>query len=296
MAVATLKDFQFEVGGYIFGNGRKIFVDQAGFKPAGAEWVTQDQDNPSTGATMFGRDVVRAPEWSWMLHVDTTTAAEALDEFGKMAAAWRNGATGFRDARAVVPLRYRVGGRTRVIYGRPRRLDVEPDSRIGGGYLAPSASFQKADSLHYEDVESVVDVRLAPPVSGGMTWPAVFPLTFRRDPGYVPPEEVKVGGNAETAPIVTFYGPVTDPSMTVGGFVLGLKGTIGYGGSVTIDARPWVQAVTRAGDAGAVILSRDTRITRARLAPGSYDAVFRGVDSSGGARCRVIWRNAWHSL
>lgn len=295
MAVA-LQDFQFELGGFVFGLDCPVFVDQSGFKPGTAESINQDQVNPVTGATMFGRDVLGAPEWSWMLHVNAVDAASGLALLDKMAGIWRNGSAGFAESRSVMPLRYRLGGRTRVIFGRPRRFDYEPDSRLIAGYLPPSATFQAADNLHYADTESVVDVRLAPPVSGGMTWPAVFPITFRRDPGYVPPEEVKVGGNAATAPVVTFYGPVTDPSMTIGSFVLGVKGSIGENSSITIDARPWVQAVSRSGNTSGVSLSRDTRITRARLAPGSYDAVFRGQDASGGARCRVVWRDAWHSL
>jgi len=297
--MTVLEDFQFEVNGYVFGRRCPVFVDTAGFDPGSAEWTTQDTTNPMSGATNFGRDVLSGPEWTWMLHVDGDQdlgESDGLRILGEMGAAWRNGANGYKDSSVVLPLRYRLAGRTRVVFGRPRRFDYKPDGRILGGYLPPSASFKTADPLHYDDVESGIDITLAPPISGGTSFPAVFPITFRRDPGYLPPSALVVGGDAPTAPIVEFIGPVLNPSVTIGAFTIGLTGQIGEGGIVTMDARPWINSITRSGNTAGASVSRATRLTAARLRPGNYSAVFRGQDASGQGRCRVRWRNAWHTL
>ena len=107
---------------------------------------------------------------------------------------------------------------------------------------------------------------------------------------------MEVGGDARTYPIVTFTGPVTNPSVEMGDVTIGMLGTIAAGGSVTIDTRPWMQSVTRVGNTGGASLTRNTRMARSGLAPGAYQAVFRGVDVTGGARCQVRWRSAWHTL
>lgn len=294
--MAALEEFQFELDGYAFGNGLPIFVDPTGFDPGDAEVVDQDQTNPLSGARMMGRDMVGAPTWTWNLHVDGEDPDTALASLAAMAAKWRGGSAGFRDSRTVSRLRYRIGSRTRCVFGRPRRFSAKPDNRILGGYLPPMATFALADAKHYDDDEQLFDMRMAPTVAGGFSFPAAFPITFESSVDNEPPSAVVVEGDAATAPIVTFYGPVLDPKIKIGNFVLGLSGTIYEGGSVTIDARPWAQKITRSGNAGTAGLTRDTRLNRALLEPGAYSAVFTGSDQTGMARCRVRWRNAWHSL
>ncbi len=105
-----------------------------------------------------------------------------------------------------------------------------------------------------------------------------------------------VEGDAKTAPVVEFHGPVTNPSVTIGPIVIGLTGTIPEGASVTVDTRPWSQGLTRVGNTAGVTLSRTTRIARSLVGPGAYQATLRGTDATGTARCRVRWRNAHSTL
>lgn len=294
--MAELAEFQFELDGYVFGNGRPIFIDQDGFDPGDTEIITQDQSNPVTGARMMGRDTPGAATWTFAMHVDQEDPDTALAELAALGAIWRNEDVGFRDARVVKMLRYRVGARTRCVFGRPRRFSYKPNNKILGGYLPPLATFDLSDSLHYGDTENMIEIHMAPSVPGGFSWPAVWPLVFERPTDWADPGVVVVGGDAATAPVVTFYGPVTDPKIVVGDFTLGLTGTIYDGGSVTIDARPWAQTISRAGNAGTAALGRTTRLSRALLRPGSYGAVFSGIDMTGSARCRILWRDAWHTL
>lgn len=291
-----LEEFQFELDGVTFGYGRDIFVDQDGFDPGDPEWITQDQTNPVTGATMMGRDVRKPSDWTWVLHVNGTDPADALAKLAVLGAKWANGSEGWPSARSVMALRYNVGGRIRRVYGRPRRFSAKPNNKILGGYLPPFASFARSDSLHYDDYENYVDLSISATPPGGLEFPADFPLDLAREPSYVPPGSVVVGGDARTAPVVTFTGPVIDPKVVVGDFVLGLVGELPAGATITVDARPWSMDIRRTGAAEQMTLSRETRLSSAALVPGDYQATFTGVSASGAATCRVAWRNAWHTL
>src|SRR5690349_21697486 len=112
--MAELEDYQFELAGYVFGRRCPIFIDADGFDPGEPDWMTQDQVNPITGATVFGRDVRTASDWSWSLHVNHEEPEDALAELAAMGSLWSNGAIGWRTSRTVAMLRYRIGGRTRV--------------------------------------------------------------------------------------------------------------------------------------------------------------------------------------
>lgn len=299
--MAVLTDHQFELNGYAFGIDLPITVDQTGFDPGDFDVIDQDSVDPITGVTRMGRDVQTAPEWTWNLHVDQEDEESALAELAALKYAWSNNGKGWNTSRDVGMLRYAVGGRTRVVFGRPRRFSAKPDNRILNGYIAPVASFKRSDPLHYDDVEQSVLMSMKPAETGGATFSASFPLTFEREPDFIPASAMEVGGDAKTWPIVTFYGPVLNPSVLIGDVLISVTGSIGEPvgatpSSMTIDTRPWVQTVFRSGNTSGAVLNRATRMARSALAPGTYSAVFRGVDTSGESQCRVRWRNAWQTL
>lgn len=299
--MATLEDHQFELLGYAFGMDKPIFIDENGFDPGDSDILNQDTVNPLNGATLMGQDAVGAPEWVFTMHVDREDEPSALEELGLLRKAWANNGKGWRDPRDYAALRYGLGGRTRRVYGRPRRFTVKPDNRILSGYLPPVASFKLASPLHFDDNEQSVTMAMAPAETGGAVFPATFPLTFEREPDFVPASLMEVGGDGYTFPVVTFTGPVTNPSVQIGNVTIALVGTIGgpvgtTQSTVTIDTRPWVQTVTRTGNASGASVARNTRMNQCAIAPGTYSAAFRGVDTSGNSRCQVRWRNAWLTL
>lgn len=290
MANPVLDEFQFDLDGYIFGRGLPVFIDSEGFDPGDPDLITQDGVNPQTGARVFGRDMHGAGSWTFACHVDREDVAGALGSAAAMGAKWRD--EKWLEPDAIAILRYRLGGRTRCVFGRPRRFSFRPGNAILGGTVPPLASFDLVDSKHYDDAEQFVELRLRPSSSGGFVAPLTFPLVIETPADAQIPGEVKVAGDTSTAAVVDFYGPVTDPSVTIGDFVVALVGTIPAGASVTVDSRPWSQGMFRTGNTAGVRLGRETRLTKARLRPGTYSAVFRGGDLTGGARCRVRWRNA----
>lgn len=295
MADPILEDYQFSLDGYVFGHAQPIFLDaDEGFDPGAAEEEVQDGQNPQNGARVFGRDVLKPPTWTWTLHVDRTDEETALAELAAMGSAWRNPA--YRANGAVAMLRYRLGGRTRCVFGRPRRYSYKFDNRFMQGYVPPMATFDLADDKHYDENEDALDLQLVPMVPGGFEVPFVAPISIDRDENAPTPGAVVVGGDTSTAPVVEFVGPVTNPRLTIGPFTVGLDGTLPSGSTVIIDPRPWAMRVTRTGPAAAVALTAQTRLAKALVPPGAYQAVFTGVDYSGQARCRVRWRNAYTTL
>lgn len=294
--MAALEDFQFELDGYAFGDGLPIFMDEEGFDTGELGFVTQDTVNPITGVTMMGRDVLKTPDWSFALHVNQDDPESALAELAKLGKAATNDGRGWSDSRTVIPLRYAVGGRTRRVYGRPRRFSYKPNNRIIGGYMPPLLTFGRTDALHYDDFEQSVTLGLAPSIPGGLEWPAEFPMTFNRPADFTRPGGIVVGGDAPTYPVIKFVGPSLNPRVTIGTFKMGLVGTLGSLATVTIDTRPWAQTIVRTGSTSGVKLTQDTRLARAVLEPGSYEAVYAATDITGESSCQVRWRDAWTTL
>lgn len=294
MAAPELDEFQFDLDGYVFGLGMPVFIDAEGFDPGDPDNITQDGSNPITGARAFGRDMHSAQTWTFACYLSTEDVESALAAAAAMGSKWRDEKWLPADARAM--LRYRIGGRTRCVFGKPRRFSFKPGNALLQGNLPPLATFDTVDVKHYDDVESFVDILKAPSISGGFEVPFEAPLVVEVPANDVPQGSIEVGGDTSTGFAIDFFGPLTNGSVKVGDeFTAGFTGTLQAGQSLTIDGRPWATSVTRTGGAD-VVLSRDTRLNRAVVRPGNYQAVLSGSDETGTARCRVRWRNAHSTL
>lgn len=294
MVAAVLDEFQFDLDGFVWGHGKLVAVDAEGFDPGDTDTITQDGTNPITGARMFGRDMRGAGSWTWACFTDKEDVEGALAAAAEMGSKfkdekWLNPAT-------VGMLRYKVGGRTRCVFGKPRRFSFKPGNAILGGMVPPMAQFDLSDDKTYDDVEQFSDLSITPPIPGGFAVPFEAPILIELPPDFTPQGSIEIGGDTSTSIIVEFTGPLTDGSVTVGtAFTAGFTGTLGAGKKLIIDGSPWALSVTRSSGVN-VALSPVTRINRAKLAPGSYQATLRGSDATGTARCRVRWRNAHSTL
>jgi hypothetical protein len=296
LMVAVLQDMQFDLEGYVFGNGLPVFIDQEGFDPGESVEILQDGTNPITGARLWGRDMRGAKTWTFSCHIDKEDVAGALQALEDMGSVWL--AEKWLDPGNIAMLRYAIAGRTRVVFGKPRRFSHAIGNNVLQGTLPPVATFDLADSKHYADTEQIVDLQISPTLPGGFAVPFTAPLVIELPADAVRVGAMTVGGNASTAPVIEFTGPLTDGSVTIGTAIeVGFVGTIPAGRTIRIDTRPWSQAITRVGGGGVgVTLSRKTRLARSLVGPGSYEAIMRGVDATGTARCRVRWRNAYTTL
>lgn len=297
MAIELL-DHQFELlgenddEGVAFGIGRSVSCDASGFDPGSNDWLIQDQDDPFSGATRMGRDVRTGSTWTWALHVNTTTEEEALDALDELADAWAPAELGTAE---VMVMRYRVGGRVRRVYGRPRRFASPPDNRILGGMIPVTADFKRVDPLFYGDSPESVTLGMAYASAGGFIFPVTFPVLTL--PGGFSPGEAYVTGRRKTWPVIRINGPVVNPQILTDAWQLNLNLTLNEGHYVEIDTRPWKRTITLDGTSAIPgALGPKTRLRDLFLMPGHQSFGFRGISGTGTATCTISWYPAYASL
>lgn len=293
--MAELQDFQFDLDGYVFGLGCPVLLEDEGFDTGSITWRTQDAANAQSDGMSFGRDFVDPPSWSWSLGTDAEDEATALQTLNAFAAAWRRDKMRSTPG-AVSTLRYRVAGRTRRVYGRPRRFAAPPTNRILAGWVPITVDFQRADDLTYADVERSASIGITPSAEGGLTVPLREPLSTVRS-GAETARQINVEGDAPTWAIVTFTGPVSNPYIKIGDWHCGLRGTLAQGERITVDSRPWVRSVLRAdGSSLGGRLDRHTYLDQMRLTPGLHTITFGGGASVATSTATVRWRSASYAL
>lgn len=302
--MTLLADHQFEIlpdaeasDGFVFGVGADVSVDDGGFDPGEASWITQDSQNTRRGVTSFGRDVVGSRTWVWSSHINRAYVDEAVETLEEFAGYWQPESLA-RQPGALTALRYRLAGRDRRIFGRPRRFAAPPTNQILNGYVPVTHDFQMVDTFTYDDVESSANIPYSSSIDGGgFSLPATFPVTTRSSEG-TGAGQLSVGGNARAYPVIRFIGPWTNPTLTTDDWTLKWTGSIGPTGWVEIDTRPWALTVLDQSGASRVQgLDRRVWLEDLWFAPKSQPQLsLSGVAASGGASCLVRWRNTWKSI
>lgn len=292
---ADLANYQWELGGVVFGVDSPV-GHEADATPGTYSWRTQDQATPGRDAISFGRDLIEPGTWAFRLFVDQKNESTALTVLEQLNHVWR--AKGVRDtAGAVMPLRYRLGDRTRVCYGRPRRFDYTLNNQFMSGYIPVTADFKLTSELYFDDFESYIDVGFLAPTTGGFEAPVVTPLTTEASPAQVP-YTFAVGGVEDAPMMIDFHGPLSDVSLQIDGqYVVQLQQDVAHDTVLTVDARPWVSAVYRQDGGGvAGVLSPRSRMPDMVLSPGTHVATLGGASSTGTGKCRIRWRSAYPTV
>lgn len=280
----------------VFGDGAPYLLtappDLGSIEP-----TTQDAAYPGGDGVMFGRDFMPGRTITLELGVNAMNEADNLAAHAALAAAWR-GDSLRRTPGAVATLALTNGGRTRVVYGRPRNfastLQIVPQL----GYSAATVTFACSDDLFYDQANASVSVPLIPPPSGGLLAPLASPLTTAQvvnRPGLVAP-----GGLTDTWPVITIYGPVTNPKVTLTGqWFMQFSTTLAFDQSLTVDTRPWARTVLRNDGASlAGSLTRDSVPLSRASVPGatSTEVVYSGTDITGTSHISVTWQDAYPHL
>lgn len=297
----VLKDHQFELlpsedadAGISFGIHLPVSCNADGFDSGTRSWLTQDQQDPYSGSVRTGRDVLSPAPWTWNLHVNRDSEENALASMQELATAWL-GRSVTSTPNAVAVIRYRVGGRYRRVYGRPRRWSAPPDNRLLSGLVPVTASFDIIDPLYYEDAPESMSMGLAYESEGGFVFPVVFPVITL--PGGYSPGEAFVGGSLETYPIIRFNGPVVNPQFFNNDWSLSLNATILDGQYIEVDTRPWKRTVLRStGASVAGALGPRTRLRDIVLKPGHQSFGFRGNSAEGNGSATIKWYPAHGSF
>lgn len=303
--MTILAEHQFEIlpseaasDGFVFGIGADVSVDaDGGFDPGEAGWFTQTGENTRRGVRGFGRDVQSPKTWTWASHVDQLDVPSAVETLEAFADAWAPEEI-VRTPGATTAVRYRLAGRDRRVFGRPRRFAAPPSNLILNGYVPVTHDFELVDAYSYDDVESNVQIPYVSSASGGgFILPALMPLTTQPSDGNGS-AQVTVGGTARAYPIIRFQGPWTNPVFVTDDWTLRLTGEISGTGWVEVDTRPWKLTVLDQDGGSAVdMLDRQTWLEDCWFAPQSQPQIsLSGVAASGGATATIRWRNTWKSI
>lgn len=289
------KDQGFELNGVLFGEAGSVLVES--FSPGSDEWRTQDAAQVMGDARYFGRDFKSASTWTWNLGTNMRDEAGAMAVLEAVEAAWDREEVRSEPG-AVCALRYRINGRTRRVYGRPRNCVPILDVRRFSGYIPITADFTRSDPLHYDDEEQSVALTMVAGSTGGLMSPLISPLTSVNDESKLGRDgQITVGGNSPTSVVIEIDGQVTRPYVKVEGlWTVTLETSIAGGDTVTLDGKPWVLSATRKNGGSVAGAIRGVRLSQLVLPPGEHQLTFGGQSSAGGARATVRWRAASKTL
>lgn len=303
MPHALLREHQYELATldgsetFVFGTEETGYLTLTRPQTEAGDMRTGDRDRPQEDGRQFGRDWKGAKNLVFEIgvltdHLSSDAYRANLDHIDALEVLWDEDRwRETPDAMAV--LRSCQAGQTWRAYGRPRRFEEVTDQRTVLGYSTVIADFPMIDSQWYSDDENTVDITIGSPSEGGLSAPLSAPLSTVAVTAGV--GALNIGGSAATWPVVTFYGPITKPRLTIGNLVIGLDMDIPDGEAITYDPSPWVRWVYRESDGagfGGAVAMVTPRMAKAKIRPGQYEAALTGLDPSGSASVRVRWRDA----
>lgn len=285
----VLTDGDVEVHGYVFGRNYDLFVTDLDVV---GDVRDQDQINPVGETRLFGRDRETPPTWTLEVVTNTENAALGLSALAQAKAVFRDEKIRSKPG-ATTTLRYNVAGRTRRIYGRPRKLYRKPGP-VNDGVIEAVGLFEAADALYYDDVARSVSVHMVPPPTGGVTIPTTVPLIMG-GLADVQGSITDVGGTEPTPFVAVIHGPITKPGLSGNGWQVKLTGSVTEGVDLIVDTRAGTVkdslGRSRAGE-----LTRFSRLQKARLRPGPDHVIFSGSDPTGQASADITWHPAYSEL
>lgn len=295
--MATLTEKQFELDGQVFGMDCDVDIKSDGLRIGGVVVRTNDGTLPTEDGRRFGVELHDGETWGFGLFTNLEDEPSAWAAYAALKKVWTFQG-GRRTAGAYTRLRYRLGGKTRCIYGRPRRWTPGDTSQSTDGLIHIEADFEMADDQVYDDdVQSETIGLDSPPSSeSGVIVPFTPPFTSTVRPSTS--HEIVIDGDEDartwvTVLFVTGSGTLSDAEVQIGDWRCKLVDPVPPENAVLIDPRPWVRSVGFINDGGGVAISpRVTKMANMWLPPGRYSVIFSGSDSSGAATATVSWQNA----
>ena len=185
-------------------------------------------------------------------------------------------------------------------YGLPVDVDPNQEHRLFN-IDRVVLGFEAVDDLWYGPVQETV-VGFAPPVGGGLRFPARAPFRFGGQPT-VRNSSVVVDGSQSAWPVFEVVGPIANPVIEVEGLGrLVISASLAYDERVVLDTRPWARTVMRGKVGGALsafpaaLSPSGLRLSDMALSPGAHSINLRGSDPSGVALVRVRVEPAFTSF
>lgn len=281
-----LADREWEIRGLPLGRSRDTWVESVDIGEV--EVRDHDEDNPVGNTRLFGRNHLSGPTLTFSFWASGAGESGALSALAALRRAW----AAPQAPGELVVLKYRVGGRTRRVYGQPRKFKPEPNVTLQSGHVRAQGEFVTKDPFFYDDDLSTSGrLTLIHSSTGGVRLPQRLP--YRSIPSGERQGIVRLGGDAPSTTELTVHGPVSDPVVTLGGHAFRFTGTLLWDQSVTLDGRS--MEISYHGGAN-LYLSRKSYLSNLTLPPGESEIVYEGKDQSGTSWAEATWRDAHQSF
>lgn len=295
-----MDDGSYSIDGFTFGRGTDIDVSQTAVDMG--TMTTQDAQVIGTDGRAFGRDYLAGTSVTFTGQVrvqgdpyDPATAAQALQRYGELAAAWLNPEVRMQPG-LVQELRLRYPGAPEPVtaYGRGRQI-APTTGLVHFGIVSYVAQFDMADGNFYSDTEYSISFGLIPVDTGGVIPPTTPPVILAATETQ---DNTAVNPGSATWPVIDIAGPITNPIIEYPNRSVRvmLQADVPAGLTVSIDTRPWVRSITYPGGASLNGLVVGDRLADLVLPTGSTLVRFTGQDLTGQARCVCRWRTASYFL
>ena len=298
--MATLEDFQFDVGGMVIGTGTLVPVSEV-MGLAAPDLRTADVDNPTDdggfpGVDLFGTRTVsieagiRTPD-------DPGTGMDLLAQLQKIT-----GSDAVRKtAGSLALLRAKWPGRDpKRLYGRWRRVEVASMGQALHGWIPLTIEFAATDPRWHADDSTGLVMPLDISDDGqGFKAPVVAPITTGVSNPAERPGWVFNDGDLPAWPTLRIDGPVTNPKVWIveTGRYLQFQITLAAGEYVDVDTRPGTRWVLRNGSGNAApAVTSGSRLDLFQIPPGKSEIRWTATDYTNTCRLSLSWRSAYTAL
>ncbi len=283
----SVSQWQMNYNGLTFGSGTEIQLTKIAGLRGLPDIRNGDTPRPRADGMLGGLDFAGARTIDLTLTVVGSNAADLEYQLSALDAAFT------QQVQTPLPLVYQTGQAENLqVFCRPRKRTEPVDFNYQGAYYAEvTVELVTLDPRIYTTIASGKSISLPTP-SGGMHFPATFPLTFGG--GGSPNTAICTSNGAYTTPLYcTIYGPCTNPLITnnTTGAELAFAITLGSTDWLYIDMD--AHNVTLDGSA-----SRRNAVvpgsTFFDLQPGANSISFNSGDSTYVAGYLVLsWNDAW---
>lgn len=273
----TLKPGQYQIGDIVFGSSTLYPVEN--FEDSGYTANASDYAVPNTDEMRMGRDTISPGGITiTMAALDNRPTEYAYDLAEDFAAEWRGD-----DVRrlwgTLKPLKCATEVGVFRIYGRPRKFVSGKASRKSE-WIPIVCDFSRADTLHYDDEESITAVPLG---SAGATTATV----------------TRAGGRAPTWLRAFIAGPITNPKLKVGTYTVELTTTLASGKIIEINAYPWERRIINSDGQNLVVTlaGASPYMDEMKILPRvTTNLGLSGTGTSGATGASILLREAYYNL
>lgn len=130
--------------------------------------------------------------------------------------------------------------------------------------------------------------QIVPTLTGGLVFPVTFPVVFATSSSNL---DSLTFDNPGVQPVVTFHGPVGNPTVRFGTKSITLATSLRENESITVDTRPWSLSVRDQTGRSRIrdVSPTSTKLTDFELPSGTVPVEFSGVSPAATAAVDVVW-------